>query len=254
MISEISTAIERGGFALVPGVFGLDEIEVLKGFFAQTNIVRAERRGATYGARNLLDLAEIRQVAASPVLATHLLPLLGPDFRVVRGIFFDKTLGANWPVLWHQDLSLAVKNRHDMPGWTGWSVKRDVLHVQAPADILARIVTIRMHLDDCPAENGALRVIPGSHTQGLLSRDVIRSAVATRSVEVIVAAAGDVLLMRPLLLHGSSPAKAPSHRRVLHLEFAQPTCCQRGSTGPMLHKCCATGAALRAYAAVYAAT
>jgi ectoine hydroxylase-related dioxygenase (phytanoyl-CoA dioxygenase family) len=220
MTPIISPGIERDGFALVPGAFGLDEIEVLKGFFAQTNMARAERGGATYGARNLLDLAEIRQVAASPVLATHLLPLLGPDFRAVRGIFFDKTLGANWPVLWHQDLSLAVRERHDIPGWTGWSIKRDVLHVQAPADILARIVTIRIHLDNCSAENGALRVIPGSHTQGFLSRDVIRSTVATLKAEFIVAATGDVLLMRPLLLHGSSPAKAPSHRRVLHLEFA----------------------------------
>jgi hypothetical protein len=32
--------------------------------------------------------------------------------------------------------------------------------------------------------------------------------------------AGDALIMRPLLLHASSPAAKPQHRRVIHLEFA----------------------------------
>jgi ectoine hydroxylase-related dioxygenase (phytanoyl-CoA dioxygenase family) len=32
--------------------------------------------------------------------------------------------------------------------------------------------------------------------------------------------AGDALVMRPLLLHASSPARKPDHRRVIHLEFA----------------------------------
>jgi hypothetical protein len=32
--------------------------------------------------------------------------------------------------------------------------------------------------------------------------------------------AGDALLMRPLLLHASSEASAPVHRRVIHLEYA----------------------------------
>jgi hypothetical protein len=31
---------------------------------------------------------------------------------------------------------------------------------------------------------------------------------------------GGIVLMRPLLLHASSPARAPGHRRVIHLEFA----------------------------------
>jgi hypothetical protein len=32
--------------------------------------------------------------------------------------------------------------------------------------------------------------------------------------------AGGVVLMRPLLLHASSPATVAGHRRVIHLEFA----------------------------------
>jgi len=33
------------------------------------------------------------------------------------------------------------------------------------------MVTLRLHLDETPAENGALRVVPGSHGLGVLSAD-----------------------------------------------------------------------------------
>lgn len=101
-------------------------------------------------ARNLLKLPEVERFSASSKLANYLRPLLGANFRATRGIFFDKTEGANWPVLWHQDLSLAVKEKCDLPGWTLWSLKRGVPHVQPPAGVLARMITVRLHLDDCP--------------------------------------------------------------------------------------------------------
>jgi ectoine hydroxylase-related dioxygenase (phytanoyl-CoA dioxygenase family) len=134
-------------------------------------------------------------------------------------LFFDKTQHANWPVPWHQDLSLAVQERRDLPGWGKWTVKHGVTHVQPPSEILGRMITLRLHLDDCPTENGPLRLIPGSHGRGILGRDDLAAEAAKRS-KAILAAAGDGLFMRPLILHASSPAQVPHHRRVLHLEFA----------------------------------
>jgi ectoine hydroxylase-related dioxygenase (phytanoyl-CoA dioxygenase family) len=78
---------------------------------------------------------------------------------------------------------------------------------------------MRLHLDDCPVQNGALRVIAGSHRNGLLARTQIQ-AMTTGSSQTITAKAGDAVFMRPLLLHGSPAAEAAHHRRVLHLEFA----------------------------------
>lgn len=144
---------------------------------------------------------------------------MGESFHAVRGLFFDKTPGANWPVLWHQDLSLALQERCDLPGWSNWSIKRGTHHAQPPPGILARMVTLRLHLDDCPAENGALRVLPGSHRLGVLSRDAIQ-ALNMDCTETVLAEAGDALFMRPLILHASRAAQIPTHRRVLHLEFA----------------------------------
>jgi ectoine hydroxylase-related dioxygenase (phytanoyl-CoA dioxygenase family) len=216
---ELMASLDAQGFCLVPDIADSARIEGLKTALAQSEVARAERDGQTYGARNLLHVAEVRAVAASAKVAACLAPLLGPSFRLVRGLFFDKTAGANWPVPWHQDLSLAVRERCDLPGWINWTVKRSVTHVQPPSEILARMVTMRLHLDDCGAENGPLRVIPGSHCLGTLGRAEVLTETQ-RPPETIVAEAGDALFMRPLILHASSSAQAPHHRRVLHLEFA----------------------------------
>jgi ectoine hydroxylase-related dioxygenase (phytanoyl-CoA dioxygenase family) len=216
---DISAQLDFQGFCVARKIASESEIEALKALFSQANLARAERDDETYGARNLLGLAQVGAAAASQTVASCLLPVLQEGFRAVRGIFFDKTVGANWPVLWHQDLSLALRERHELTGWGNWSVKRGVTHVQPPPEILAQMLTMRLHLDDCPAENGALRVIPGSHRSGLLTRDVIRKMTASPG-ETVTAEAGDAVFMRPLLLHASSAARIPSHRRVLHLEFA----------------------------------
>jgi ectoine hydroxylase-related dioxygenase (phytanoyl-CoA dioxygenase family) len=218
-MADIAELIDRQGFVLVPGIAAAEEIEALKSLFSNADMARAERAGQTFGARNLLKLPEVERFSASSKLANYLRPLLGANFRATRGIFFDKTEGANWPVLWHQDLSLAVKEKCDLPGWTLWSLKRGVPHVQPPAGVLARMITVRLHLDDCPAENGALRVIPGSHQDGKLSRGLIQEMMSGKA-DTVTALAGDALLMRPLLLHASSAALLPHHRRVLHIEFA----------------------------------
>jgi ectoine hydroxylase-related dioxygenase (phytanoyl-CoA dioxygenase family) len=216
----MQAALELDGFALAPGVATPEKISGLIAAFETADLARAERGGQTFGARNLLDMPQVRGMATAPALAALLAPLLGSSYCAVRGLFFDKTEGANWPVLWHQDLSLAVKEQHDLPGWNNWSTKRGVPHVQPPAAILARMVTMRLHLDDCDADNGPLRVIAGSHASGILSRDAIRARTAAGYDRAILADAGDALFMRPLILHASSPAVQPRHRRVLHLEFA----------------------------------
>jgi ectoine hydroxylase-related dioxygenase (phytanoyl-CoA dioxygenase family) len=82
------------------------------------------------------------------------------------------------------------------------------------------MVSMRLHLDNCDADNGPLRVITGSHTDGILSRDAIRARTVPTGGAAVLANAGDALFMRPLILHASSAAIRPRHRRVLHLEFA----------------------------------
>jgi ectoine hydroxylase-related dioxygenase (phytanoyl-CoA dioxygenase family) len=81
------------------------------------------------------------------------------------------------------------------------------------------MLAVRIHLDPCTEQNGALRVIPGSHLQGRVSAKQVVRISASPAVSCAVAGGG-VLLMRPLLLHASSACQSPRHRRVIHLEFA----------------------------------
>jgi ectoine hydroxylase-related dioxygenase (phytanoyl-CoA dioxygenase family) len=218
-MSDIAADIAQQGFCLVPKLADDGLIDGVIAALERCETAHSRRGGQTYGARNLLQLEQVRTAASAPNLAPHLKSLLGRSFLAVRGLFFDKTDKANWPVPWHQDLTLAVRERRDMPGWRNWTEKRGIAHVQPPPEILERMVTVRIHLDDCPTDNGPLRLIPQSHRFGVLGRDGI-TAQAQKPSSTIPAKRGDVLFMRPLILHASSPALTPRHRRVLHLEFA----------------------------------
>jgi ectoine hydroxylase-related dioxygenase (phytanoyl-CoA dioxygenase family) len=113
-----------------------------------------------------------------------------------------------------------VKQRIDVAGFGPWSVKAGVRHVQPPVRVLENMLTVRVHLDDCGPDNGPLNVLPGSHAAGVLKAAEIESWRRNQAPMSCVARAGDAVLMRPLLLHASSVALRPGHRRVIHIEFA----------------------------------
>lgn len=140
--------------------------------------------------------------------------------KAVRAILFDKSPDTNWLVTWHQDLTIAVKEKREVEGFGPWSVKDGLPHVQPPAELLERMVTLRLHLDDADAENGALRVLLGTQALGKLDSDRIQSLRIEIPEHLCAAKAGDVLLMRPLLLHASGKSTSTRHRRILHIEFA----------------------------------
>lgn len=214
--------MERDGFAVVTNVLTRAEIDRLRSILdAATGDSGQRRAGAVYGARNLLDIADVRILAANPRVRGLIEPIVGLDAIPVRALFFDKTPQANWPVRWHQDLTIAVMERHNREGFGPWSVKAGVTHVEPPADLLATMLTIRLHLDDCHADNGPLRVLAGSHALGRLSRGRINAMRQTAPEQTLTAPLGSALMMRPLLLHASSPAKRPERRRVVHIEFAR---------------------------------
>ena len=86
--------------------------------------------------------------------------MLGPRAFAVRALFFDKTPGANWNLPWHQDVTIAVKERRDVAGFGPWTLKAGIHHVHAPGPLLARMVTIRIHLDDCGRRAGRCASCP----------------------------------------------------------------------------------------------
>ena len=212
-------ALHRDGHARVRRLLSRGQItELLEALAPLAPSDDDERRG---GVRNLLSRSEaVRDLAhAAPVRAlVH--AALGTEAVAVRGILFDKTPEANWKVVWHQDLTLAVRARVELPGFRNWSEKAGVTCVQAPDAILGAMLAVRVHLDPCGADDGPLRVISGSHLRGRLSPDEVARMRHDGPEVTLEADVGDALLMRPLLLHASAPAREPRHRRVVHLEFA----------------------------------
>lgn len=67
-------------------------------------------------------------------------------------------------------------------------------------------------------ETGALCVVPGSHLDGVMPSGQISDVPLDQYVPC-AAGAGDVLILRPLLLHRSSPSRGEGQRRVLHVVY-----------------------------------
>jgi ectoine hydroxylase-related dioxygenase (phytanoyl-CoA dioxygenase family) len=151
---------------------------------------------------------------------------LGTTAVPYRATLFEKTEQANWLVAWHQDTALPIASRFDdspdsrTSGWGPWSIKETITYAHAPTWALSRVVALRLHLDDSSSENGPLRVIPDSHSLGVVTDQVaIEHAVSHPSVECLVRRGG-VLAMSPLAIHSSSKSRSTAPRRVLHIEYA----------------------------------
>lgn len=207
---------EGNGYALADMVLARHQCEHI---ISSLPAVIGPARG---GVRNLISHPTVVQLLMHQGLGGYLWKLIGRDLVAVKATLFDKASDANWRVQWHQDRAISVKERMQLNGYGPWSTKAGALHVEPPTEVLAQMLALRIHLDECGAENGPMRVIPGSHHSGKLLEGDLASIVAGGPMVELYVPQGAMLLMRPLLVHSSSSARAPEHRRVLHIEFAPP--------------------------------
>jgi hypothetical protein len=203
---------EHQGFAIVDAVLTARQLSVV-----EKAVSRLKRNGS--GTRTLLNYWWCRKLAQ--VLKGHprLKPLLPEQAVAVQCTLFEKSTERNWLVPLHQDLHIAVRERVGDPSLSGWCVKEGGLHVQAPAELLERLVAVRVHLDASGPDHGALRVVSGSHLLGRLSARAIGVSRKATGERLCLVGRGGALIMKPLLLHASSKARVPNRRRVLHFLF-----------------------------------
>lgn len=208
---------DQDGFAITREVLSSTEIGKLIAAIEED----IDSPGMRGGVRDVMNRVPVLySVARNSVVRSIVDEVLGKDAFVVRSTLFDKTAGANWKVPWHQDVTIGVRERIDTEGYGPWSVKQGIPHVQPPTEVLNGMMTVRVHLDPCPANNGALRVIPGSHRLGRINQNDAPEFANEKDAICCEAAAGEALIMRPLVLHASSAAEVAGHRRVLHFDFA----------------------------------
>ena len=211
------------GFAVLEDVVNSEAVSVLLRQLASARIdnLEGQRAGKAFGIRNLLNVVPFtRDLANNSACRSIVEPILGSSARVVRGIYFDKHKDANWKVAWHQDVTIAVKDRIDVDEYGPWSIKAGIHHVQPPESVLENMLTIRIHLDHTEESNGALRVLPATHQYGRLDTHQIEYWKQHRQPVTCSVKSGGAMIMRPLLLHSSTSASRPGHRRVLHFEYS----------------------------------
>lgn len=220
--TQYGAQLAQNGFVVVDTVFDKEETETLLKLIQQ-----ADTSQSTF--RRSEDLFAIRQFlkelpAAIPLvfnsnLKKVITQLVGEDFFVVKSIYFDKPALSNWFVAWHQDLTISVNQKIETEGFGPWTVKQNQFAVQPPLPLLEDNFTIRIHLDNTTSDNGALKVIAGSHNKGIYRPETIDWGKEQETICEVPQ--GGIMIMKPLLLHASGRTVNQQQRRVIHIEFSR---------------------------------
>ncbi|AEA42565.1 WYL domain-containing protein [Fluviicola taffensis] len=211
-----SKKLVKNGYSILNDLYTRNEIrkigKELHDYFADNN-------ESTFGKRTLLkDIPSLKALLFNENLE-RLVRTIDPDAFLVKAIYFDKPDDSNWFVSWHQDVPINVQEKIETDGFTSWTKKKEINSVCPPEEFLHNIFTIRIHLDITTEQNGALKVVPGSHTKRFTDDELSVITANTRPV-LIEVREGGVQLMKPLLLHSSSKTQNQKRRRVIHLEFS----------------------------------
>jgi ectoine hydroxylase-related dioxygenase (phytanoyl-CoA dioxygenase family) len=213
--------ITKNGFTVINSVFSEEEIESIREIIQDIDTSKETFRKSEdlFAIRQFLkEIPDIRHLIFNDAVKTIIREIFGENYVAVKSIYFDKPETSNWYVAYHQDLTISVDRKLELENFGPWTTKQNQFAVQPPLDILENIYTIRIHLDDTDEHNGALKVIPGSHAKGSYRPETIDWTIETE--EICKVEKGGIMIMKPLLLHGSNRTTNAKRRRVIHIEFS----------------------------------
>ncbi len=219
---NITKSITNNGFATIDAVFTDVQIESLLQVLStvDTNKPTFRKTADLFAIRQFFkEIPDAVQTVFTPVLKTIINSVFGDGYFVVKSIYFDKPKTSNWFVAYHQDLTISVDKKLDIAGFGPWTTKQNQYAVQPPLNILKDNFTIRIHLDDTDAFNGALKVVSQSHLKGIYRPETIDWDHEVACICPIKK--GGIMLMKPLLLHASNKTTNQVRRRVIHIEFSR---------------------------------
>ena len=205
--------LSRDGAQLLAAALTPDDLDRLE---RSLRTVPIDRPGTRLS--GIPDLAELLSPSGS--VGRHAAARLGPHAKPVRALLFNKTADRNWSLSWHQDRTVAVRDRFETPGFSNWTVKSGIQHVEPPFELLERMLTLRVHLDPVGPANAPLLVVPGSHRRGRLPEAEIAPTLATFGAQPCLAERGDIWLYATPILHASEAATEPCSRRVLQVDYS----------------------------------
>ena len=84
----------------------------------------------------LKEVPDVKSIIFNDKLEQLIENIFGKGYFVVKSIYFDKPEQSNWFVAWHQDLTISVDKKVELPGYTSWTSKHNQFAVQPPTEIL----------------------------------------------------------------------------------------------------------------------
>jgi len=200
--------LNKEGFQIVEGFYTPQEVEAILVLIEKKNLDKE------FGLRGFLrSNKDIAKLVLNDKLK-DLIELINKGAQIIKSIYFDKPPNVNW----HQDLTINVNGKIKNEGYGYWRLHKRRTIVRPPVEFLENIFTIRIHLDKCTKENGALRVIKSSHKNGVY--EVKKGVESLKEKEVICEVGlGGILIMKPLILHASRRTENEKNRRVIHIEI-----------------------------------
>lgn len=213
--------ITEKGFTTINNIFSEEEIEKISEVIQSSDTSSSNFRKSDdlFAVRQFLkEIPEVKNLIFNDHVKTIIREVFGEKYIAVKSMYFDKPEASNWYVAYHQDLTISVDKKLDIDDFGPWTAKKNQFAVQPPLNILENIFTIRIHLDDTDKNNGALKVVPGSHAKGIYRPETINWATETE--EICDVKKGGIMIMKPLILHGSNRTTDGRRRRVIHIEFS----------------------------------
>ena len=209
----MKSSLTQKGYEIIENVYSENEVnEILR-------LIESAGINNKFGVREFLkDNPKITKKVFTKRLIKIIQKISPRCKKAIKSIYFDKPPSANWIVNWHQDLTINLTDQKEVENYKNWRNKNNRVTVQPTIELLENIFTIRIHLDDCTKENGALRVIEGSHKKGVIEiKDWIKNKDGVERICEVQN--GGILLMKPLTLHASKRTENQKNRRVIHIEF-----------------------------------
>lgn len=198
--------LDEAGYVVLENLMGTDLLAALRLRVAELFIEEGEGAGAEFkqepGARrlaNLLDKGEVfQQALRTPRLLACVAGVLGPEYKLSSMNVRSANPHSDDPQPLHCDMGA-------LPDERGYWVCNSV-----------------WLLDDFTPENGAIRLVPGSHRWGKLPQSELADPKARHPQEMLLTGkSGTVIVMNAHLWHGGTANRMSKPRTALHIFFAR---------------------------------
>ena len=198
--------LDEKGYLVLPDLMGLNLLDTLRTRVEELFVLEGERAGSEFKqephARRLANLAGKGEVferaIETPEVLESMAHVLGPRFKLsslnVRSA--DPFSDGSQPL--HADSGAVADER-------GYWVSNSV-----------------WMLDDFTTENGAIRMVPGSHQWRRLPQEALADPVAPHpQEELLTGQAGTVVIMNAHMWHGATANRTGRKRRAMHAFYTR---------------------------------